>query len=55
MTFRGHYRYSSYGHDCDNRIGTIFPSVNSTNNRQLPSVIKVLSQEYKTHVSSSGK
>jgi len=24
MTFRGHYRYSGYGCDCDNRIGTIF-------------------------------
>jgi len=40
MTFRGHYRYSGYGCDYDNRIGTIFPSVNVTNNNgQLPTVL----------------
>jgi len=38
MTFRGHYRYSGYGCDYNNRIGTI-PSVNATNNGQLPIVL----------------
>lgn len=44
MTFRGHYRYSGYGCDCDNRIGTIFSLCQRNKQRAITnSVMKVLS------------